>query len=51
MPYAYTCKSCDFVGDLNDSEDDAWGDGVQHRNDTGHKGGEVKEFTGEYPMI
>jgi len=46
MAYAYECESCDFVGPLNDSENDAWGDGVQHMNNTGHDGGQVKEFSG-----
>ena len=47
MPYAYSCNSCDFVGSLYDVENDAWGDGVAHNNNTGHEGGTVKEFTGE----
>ena len=47
MPYAYECSEGDFVGNLYDSENDAWGDGVQHNNNTGHEHGSVKEFTGE----
>lgn len=39
--YAYECNRCEWVGPGNDSENDAWGDGVEHMNHTGHEGGTV----------
>jgi len=46
MAYAYVCEACDFVGNLYDVENEAWGDGVQHNTNTGHENGHVKEFSG-----
>lgn len=44
--YAYSCNDCNFVGNAYEAENEAWGDGVAHLNNTGHESGTVQEFTG-----
>lgn len=46
MVYAYECSDGDFVGTPQESEGDAWGEGVEHSNGTWHEHGEVKESSG-----
>ena len=45
--YFYVCNSCEWPFEGRDVENDAWGDGVEHFNTSGHEGGEVRQFDGQ----
>jgi hypothetical protein len=44
--YLYICRWCDQQFQPQETESDAWADGVDHYNHTQHEGGDVKEFEG-----